>query len=270
MYIRKKLSILLLAIMLISTFILGGCSKASEPTTNETKNKKVIKVGTAGEYYPWCFKKDNKLQGFEIDVWNEIGKRSASDIEFKVSKFSGLFGMLDSQQIDTVAHQISTTEDRRKKYDFSDTYAYSEYEFVVKKDSTMNKLEDFKGKKIGCVLGGNGEKTLRMLNEKNNLNLEIVAYDGTPMEKDVEIGRLDAAWLGLVKAKTTIEQGNLNLKLAETETGVYEVNQYPFIKNEKNKEVIKEVNKALKSMHEDGTLSKISEKWFDLDTTKKK
>ncbi|CQR73767.1 putative amino-acid-binding protein YxeM precursor [Sporomusa ovata DSM 2662] len=266
MFGRRSIVILFTALIAM-VFFAAGCGSQSTGTETKQQAAKVIRVGTSGEYYPWCFKKDDKLQGFEIDVWNEIGKRAGYSVEFKVSKFSGLFGMLDAGQIDTIAHQISTTEERRKKYDFSETYAYSAYQFVVKKDSSLNNLEDFKGKKVGVVLGGNGEKTLRDLDK--NKEITITTYDGTPMEKDVEMGRLDAAWLGAIKAQTTIEQGNLNLKLASAKTGVFEINQYPFTKEEKNKQLILDVNKAIKSMQEDGTLSQISMKWFKTDTTKK-
>ncbi|MBP2628581.1 MAG: amino acid transporter, amino acid-binding protein [Firmicutes bacterium] len=261
----KKGIILLMLVVMLGTVLLAGCGNNTAATAT-VPAKKVIIVGTSGEYLPWCFKKADQLQGFEIDVWNEIGKRAGYDIEFKVSKFSGLFGMLDAGQIDTVAHQISTTEERRKKYDFSDSYAYSAYQFVVPKDSSLKNLEDFKGKKVGVVLGGNGEKTLKELDK--NHEMTIVPYDGTPMEKDVEIGRLDAAWLSAIKAKTTIELGSLNLKLATAKTGVFEINQYPFRKDDKSKPLIADVNKAIKSMHMDGTFTNLSMKWFGVDTTK--
>lgn len=260
---------------LVLSFIVGGallvgCGSSETTTTNETKDtkEKTIIVGTSPDYYPWCYTESGKLQGFEIDVWNEIGKRSDYKIEFKQSKFAGLFGMLDASQIDTVAHQISTTEERKEKYNFTETYAYSGYSFVIKKDSSYNKTGDFKGKKIGCTLGGNGEKTLKKMNEENNLGLEILTYDQTPMEKDVEIGRLDAAWIGTVKAKTVIEKEKMDLKLYDPKY-VFETNQYPFSKDEKNKQKIEDTNKAIKSMNEDGTLTKISLKWFGIDTTKK-
>ncbi len=261
-------------ISVLAVFSFVGCSSKKEETqTKEAKDtEKVIKVGTSGEYFPWCFKKEDNLQGFEIDVWNEIGKRSGYSVEFKVSKFSGLMGMLDAGQIDTVAHQISITPEREEKYDFSDTYAYSGYSLVVKNDSTFKTLKDFKGKKVGCVLGGNGERTLRDLNSKNDLNLEIVTYDGTPMEKDVELGRIDAAWYGSIKAKTTIEKEKLNLKLMES-NHVYEINKYPFEKVSKkaeNKQKIEDVNKAIASMKEDGSLKELSIKWFEEDITLEK
>ncbi len=269
---NKKISLILMAILVVMT-MLSGCGK--EKTTsvegNNTKidkNAKKIIVGTSPDYYPWCYTEEGNLKGFEIDVWNEIGKRAGYEIQFKQSKFSGLFGMLDAGQIDTVAHQISTTEERRKKYDFTETYAYSGYSFVVKKDKNIKDLDDFKDKKIGCTLGGNGEKTLKKLNEEKSLNIKVLTYDQTPMEKDVEIGRLDAAWIGTVKAKTVIEKEKMDLKLYDPKY-VFEVNQYPFRKDEKNKKKLEDINKAIKDMMSDGTMSKLSIKWFKLDITNK-
>lgn len=264
----KKLITLALSIVM-GTLLFSGCSnKAATTTTESSKPEKVIKVGTSGEYSPWTFKENGDLKGFEIDVWNEIGKRAGYKVEFKTSKFSGLFGMLDAGQIDTIAHQISTTPQRREKYDFSETYAYSGYSFAVKKDSNFNKVEDLKGKKVGVSLGGNGEKSLKEMNEKFALNLNIITYDTVAVEKDVEIGRVDASFLGTVKAKSTIDKEKMNLKLIDSKY-VYEVNQYPFKKESSSKEKIEAINKAIKSMHEDGTLTKLSQKWFGLDTTKK-
>ncbi|MCT8977779.1 transporter substrate-binding domain-containing protein [Clostridium sp. CX1] len=269
MFKGTKISKLLLSLVMGAMVFTGCGNKAATTTANNdsTKKDKVIRVGTSGEYLPWTFKEGGELKGFEIDVWNEIGKRTGYKVEFKVSKFSGLFGMLDAGQIDTIAHQISTTPQRKEKYDFTETYAYSGYSFAVKKDSSYNKVEDLKGKKIGVSLGGNGEKSIKDMNQQKGLNLDIITYDTVAVEKDAEIGRVDASFLGTVKAKSAIEKGNMNLRLIDSQF-VYEINQYPFKKDE-NKEVIEAVNKAIKAMHEDGTLSKLSQKWFGLDTTKK-
>ncbi|WP_423752105.1 transporter substrate-binding domain-containing protein [Clostridium algidicarnis] len=265
---KKRFMILVLSVIVGGTFLVG-CGNSKTATTNQDNNKeeKTILVGTSPDYYPWCYTQNGNLQGFEIDVWNEIGKRADYKVEFKQSKFAGLFGMLDASQIDTVAHQISTTPEREEKYNFTETYAYSGYSFVIKKDSDYSKVEDFKGKKIGCTLGGNGEKTLKKISSEKELGLDIATYDQTPMEKDVEIGRLDAAWIGTVKAKTVIEKEKMDLKLYDPKY-VFEVNQYPFKKDDKNKQKIEDINKAIKSMHEDGTFTELSMKWFGLDTTK--
>lgn len=270
MGIAKKRLFTILSSLMIGATVLTGCSSTKNPkeeVSNQEGKEKLI-IGVSTEYSPWCFKENDKNKGFEVDVWNEIGKRTGYEIEYQTAKFSGLVGMLDAEKIDTIAHQMSTTEERKVKYDFTETYAYSKYKFVVPKDSNISKIEDVKGMKIGCVLGGNGEKTIRDINEKYNLGLDIVTYDGVPMEQDVEAGRLDVAWLSEVKAKTTIEQAKLALKIADVDTGVYEINQYPFRKEEKSKEKIEKINEAIKAMHEDGTFTELSNKWFGLDTTK--
>lgn len=271
MGIRRRKLVGILSTCILGMTLLVGCSSSEKDQIQEVSNvegsKKLI-VGVSTEYYPWCFVENDKNTGFEVDVWNEIAKRAGFAIEYQTAKFSGLVGMLDAGKIDTVAHQMSTTEERRAKYDFSETYAYSKYKFIVKEDSSISKIEDVKGMKVGCVLGGNGEKTLRDINEKHDLGLEIVTFDGVPMEQDVEIGRIDAAWLSEVKAKTTITQGNLKLKVADIDTGIYEINQYPFRKEEQSKERIEKVNSAIQAMHEDGTFTELSNKWFGLDTTK--
>lgn len=49
----------------------------------------------------------------------------------------------------------------------------------------------------------------------------------------------------------------------------FEVNQYPFKKDEKNRKKLQDINKTIKEMMNDGTMRKLSEKWFKLDITKK-
>ena len=205
MKLKKLAAILLTSALAISMFAGCGKEKSSDSETPSSDKGKLI-VGVSTEYYPWCFKENDESKGFEIDVWNEIGKRTGYSIEFQTAKFSGLMGMLDAGKVDTVAHQVSTTEERREKYDFTETYAYSKYRFILPKDKSISSVEDVKGMKVGCVLGGNGEKTIRELNEKHNLGLDIVTFDGVPMEKDIEIGRIDAGWLSEVKAKLLLSK----------------------------------------------------------------
>lgn len=258
--------------MALSLVACSGNKVESNNGNNDKKpeEKKTLTIGTSGQYYPWAHMKDGELQGFEIDVWKEIAKRNNLELKYETAKFSGLVGMLDAKKIDSVAHQMSITKERKEKYVFTEPYAYSYYEFMVKEDSPIKTLQDLKGKKVGCWLGGNGEKTLRELNDKLSLNLEIVTYDGTPIEKEVENGRIDAGWQGEVKTLATIEQGKLPLKLlgVKLECGVFEVNAYPFTKDA-DATLVEKISKSIKDMREDGTLKNLSEKWFKMNTVDK-
>lgn len=81
-----------------------------------------VKVGMSGRYFPFTFVKQDELQGFEVDVWNEIGKRNDYKVEFVTANFSGLFGLLETGRIDTISNQITITDARKAKYLFSDPY----------------------------------------------------------------------------------------------------------------------------------------------------
>ena len=63
-----------------------------------------------------------------------------------------------------------------------------------------------------------------------------------------------------------IEQGEYDLKIVG-ETGYYQQYAYPFPKTDEGKALCKEFDDALTAMKEDGTLKKISEKWFNMDIT---
>ena len=52
---------------------------------------------------------------------------------------------------------MTVTEDRQKSVDFSDSYYTATQCIVVKKDSTITKLADLNGKKIGVQEGTTGD-----------------------------------------------------------------------------------------------------------------
>ena len=79
-----------------------------------------LRVGMSGQYFPFTFVEQDELKGFDVDVMNAIGEELGRDIQYETANFSGLFGMLESGRIDTVANQITITEERQKAYIFSD------------------------------------------------------------------------------------------------------------------------------------------------------
>lgn len=260
----RKFGILCLVVIIITGMI--GCSKGSNNDDQKSNKKEKIVIGTSASYKPWAFQENDEIKGFEIDIWNEIAKRNNIDVEFKLGQFSGLVGMLDAGEIDTVAHQMSITDERKEKYLFSDPYAYSYYDLFVKEDSNFKSKEDLKGKKVGCWLGRNGEATLREINDKYNLGFDIITYDGVAMEKELTIDRIDAFWQGEIKTKTIIKDENFKIRQLN-EKLVYETNAYPFKKDDNGQQFSEMTSKTLNDMKKDGTLKKLSEKWFNIDTT---
>lgn len=232
-----------------------------------TENTKIIKVGTSGGYYPFTYFENDKLQGFEIDVWNAIGEKLNSEIEFKTSKFSGLFGMLETSKIDTISNQITRTDKRIEKYNFAIPYVYDGAQIIVHNETTnISSLDDLKGKKLGVGLGTNYADIVKAY-DKNN-EIEIITYEGNGFQQDVKLKRIDAYIEDRTSAVEAIKKGNLPLKLVGEPIKVL-VNSFPFLKNEKSAELLNDVNKAIEQLRADGTLKNISMKWFNTDITKK-
>jgi putative amino-acid transport system substrate-binding protein/putative amino-acid transport system permease protein len=257
----------IIAVGLVGAVAFVGYSIASNQSAKS--EAKVIKIGMSGGYYPYTFKNSSgNLDGFEVDVWNEIGKRTGYKTEFVAASFSGLFGMLDTEKINTIANEITVTDQRKAKYLFTDPYVYSGAQLMVKAgNESIKTLEDLKGKKVGVSLGSNYEQIIRQFDKNNEITIVTYENDGG-MRQDVALGRIDAMMDDKVSALAVVQENKLPLQLAGEDVQPLE-NAFPFVNNEENKAVVEKVNKALADMRADGTLGKISAKWVNFDITKK-
>ncbi|MGC5254614.1 transporter substrate-binding domain-containing protein, partial [Escherichia coli] len=73
------------------------------------------------------------LQGFEVDLWDEIGRRNDYQVEYVTANFSGLFGLLQTGRIDTISNQITITDERQATYLFTDPYVVDGAQITVRK-----------------------------------------------------------------------------------------------------------------------------------------
>ncbi|EHH3741665.1 amino acid ABC transporter substrate-binding protein [Vibrio parahaemolyticus] len=224
-----------------------------------------VKVGMSGRYFPFTFVKQDKLQGFEVDMWDEIGKRNDYKIEYVTSNFSGLFGLLETGRIDTISNQITMTDERKAKYLFADPYVIDGAQITVRKgNDSIKGVDDLAGKIVAVNLGSNFEQLLRQYGKDGKINIKT--YD-TGIEHDVALGRADAFVMDRLSALELIKKTGLPLELAGEPFETIQ-NAWPFVNNEKGQKLQAEVNKALAEMRADGTVEKISVKWFGADITK--
>ncbi|ANB95697.1 amino acid ABC transporter substrate-binding protein [Vibrio parahaemolyticus] len=224
-----------------------------------------VKVGMSGRYFPFTFVKQDKLQGFEVDMWDEIGKRNDYKIEYVTSNFSGLFGLLETGRIDTISNQITMTDERKAKYLFADPYVIDGAQITVRKgNDSIKGVDDLAGKTVAVNLGSNFEQLLRQYDKDGKINIKT--YD-TGIEHDVALGRADAFVMDRLSALELIKKTGLPLELAGEPFETIQ-NAWPFVNDEKGQKLQAEVNKALAEMRADGTVEKISVKWFGADITK--
>ncbi|NWN90629.1 amino acid ABC transporter substrate-binding protein [Marinobacter adhaerens] len=226
--------------------------------------EKPLKVGMSGQYFPFTFVEQDEIKGFEVDIMDALGKEMGRDIQYETANFSGLFGMLQSGRIDTVANQITITDERQKAYIFSEPYVYDGAQVVTKKGNTeVESVEDLKGKTVAVNLGSNFEALLKELPYADQINIKT--YESN-LERDTALGRVDAFVMDRVSASQIIKEKPLPLELAGP-TFSQITNAYPFHDTEEGRALRDEVNQALATLREDGTLASISEKWFGTDIT---
>eukprot|EP01093_Parvamoeba_rugata_P017049 TRINITY_DN6628_c0_g2_i1.p1 TRINITY_DN6628_c0_g2~~TRINITY_DN6628_c0_g2_i1.p1 ORF type:complete len:252 (-),score=17.44 TRINITY_DN6628_c0_g2_i1:1813-2568(-) len=223
-----------------------------------------LRVGMSGQYFPFTFVEQDTLKGFEVDVMHAIDKEMGREIQYQTANFSGLFGMLESGRIDTVANQITITEERQKAYIFSEPYVYDGAQVVTKEGNTeVEGVEDLKGKTVAVNLGSNFEALLRELPYAYQINIKT--YESN-LERDTALGRVDAFVMDRVSASQIIKEKPLPLELAGP-TFSQITNAYPFRDTDAGRALRDEVNAALATLRDNGTLASISEKWFGTDIT---
>ncbi|ERS90826.1 amino acid ABC transporter substrate-binding protein [Halomonas sp.] len=250
----KRLALTAMAAGLMTA---GGLTQADEHT---------IKVGMSGGYFPFTFVEQDKLQGFEVDVMEAVAEEMDSEVEFVTANFSGLFGMLESGRIDTIANQITITEERTAKYVFTEPYVYDGAQVVVREgNEEIQSVEDLKGKTVAVNLGSNYEELLRELPYADEI--DIRTYESN-IEQDTALGRVDAFVMDRVSASQVIKEKPLPLALAGQPFSEIR-NALPFRDTEEDRALRDRVNAALTSLRESGELAAISEEWFGTDITRR-
>ncbi|MBK5398236.1 MULTISPECIES: cystine ABC transporter substrate-binding protein [Pseudomonas] len=230
------------------------------------KDAGVINVGLEGTYPPFSFvDADGKLTGFEVEFSEALAKELGVKVKLQPTKWDGILAALESKRLDAVINQVTISEERKKKYDFSEPYTVSGIQALVltKKAAELNikSAADLAGKKVGVGLGTNYEQWLK----DNQPKAIIKTYDDDPTKfQDLRVGRIDAILIDRLaaleyakKAKDTTAAGEA---FSRQEAGIALRKGEP--------ELLAAVNKAIDKLRADGTLKKLSEKYFSADVTK--
>ncbi len=276
---RLKKGLIIGLSTIIIAVLFAGCGKTGTASTNTLESVKkagVLKIGLEDSFPPMEFRDSkNQLKGFDVDMAAEIGKRLGVKTQFVPTDFNGIILALKSGKFDAIISGMSITDERKKQIDFSKPYFMSGQIIIVKSgNKSITKSDDLVGKTIGVELGTTGDKSSqdldKKLKEKQSKGIkEIKKYDkATDALQDLQTGRSDAVIIdepvGRYYVSAADKKGKytvLSEKLTSEPMGI------GFKKGDK--ELEESVQKALDEMKKDGTLSKLSIKWFGTDEYKK-
>ncbi|MGY2295266.1 transporter substrate-binding domain-containing protein [Pseudomonas yamanorum] len=248
-------------------------------TLDRIHETKVLKVATSANWPPQSFLgPDNQLQGFDIDVASEIGKRLGSKVDFVTPEYGIITAGRWSNRWDLSVGSMTPTTERTRVLDFPAIYYYTPYVFAVHKDAAGTKLADLNGKIIGVEAGTTSEDYINRRLKIDAADVPPFTYDVTPGEvrtygdsmgplDDLRMGngvRLDATLSALPTIVAAIKNGYPVVKV-EGKPAYYE----PLaIAVDKGDEAFNSaLTKIVTDMKADGTLKQLSEKWYGADLT---
>ena len=223
-------AIAILAIIAIVIIVLVGPSEpeptAVPPTTAPTTPPEEgddswdkieaagkIVVGTSADYPPFEFYVDDmQIDGFDVAMMDEMGRRLGVTIEYLDYAFDGLGGALQLGQIDLALAAVSVTAERESVVDFSNIYLVGEDAILAHTGSgidSVGSVDELAALKIGVQRGSVYEAwvltELVATGKMPESNLFVYERAGDAV-RDLVQDRLDVVILDLQPAELAVQE----------------------------------------------------------------
>lgn len=264
---HKAIGMILLFVCVVTVGLFTGCGKTK---SNEVE-KQTFTVGFDAEFPPYGYKDtDGEYVGFDLSLAEEVCKRNNWTLVKQPIDWNSKDMELKTGSIDCIWNGCTMTG-REDDYTWSSAYIKNSQVIIVKKDSSISKLEDLKGKIVivqiaSSALAAFEGKTATKENQalaKSFAQLQQVSdYNSAFM--NLESGVADAVCMDIGVAHYEIaSRGNaykiLDQYIASEQYGVgFKLG---------NTELRDKVEATLQEMLADGTFDKIAAEWDLSDCT---
>ena len=251
--------------LLLAALVLTACGGSGDnKSTDPIKSAGVLRVGTEGVYAPYSFhdpSQGGQLAGYDVDVAKAVADKLGVRVEFVETSWDSIFAALEADRFDIVANEVTISDERKAKYDLSTPYSIAQGVIVTRSDdNSIHSLADLKGKRAAESPTSNWAQTAR------EAGAEIESVDGfTQAISVLNDGRVDV----VINDSITVlayqaQHPEAKIKVAAT------IDEHPeqAFAARKDSGLLPELNKALDELRADGTLTKISDKYLDVDLSK--
>ncbi|MER9599061.1 transporter substrate-binding domain-containing protein [Mesorhizobium sp. M0244] len=222
---------------------------------------------------------NHELEGYDIDVAKGIAKYLGVKADFITPGWDLIVAGNWADRWDIGMGQMTPTTERANKLDFSENYYYGTVVVAVPTDSNAKELSDLNGKIVGVTTNTLEAQYLHQTLTPNWIGARPIEFKF----KVDEVKEYESANVAL--ADLRLGDGIRLNAVVSDETGMERAikSGYPIrvlgtlfsapgaISMMKgDSEFRDKINAALKSMKDDGTLSKIAIKWYGTDTSVEK
>ena len=272
----------LMGVALIACTLSPWSSIQAGEVLDQVMSKGVLVMSTDPEYPPQSsLDENNEFVGFDIDVGRQIADRLGVKVEFVTPSWDVITAGNWAGRWDVSVGSMTPTAARREVLDFPAIYYYTPAALVVHADNTsIAKPAAASGRTIGVGVATTYENYLKK-------DLVIDAEGAPPFEyriddaniqtydtdllalDDLRLGdgvRLDAAVTALPTVMDAIRQG---YPLQVVGDPLF-LEPLSVAIDKGDPEFAAKLAEIVEAMHEDGTLSELSMKWYGADLTQYK
>jgi len=223
--------------------------------------QQVLKTAVDGTFAPHAMPKlEGGIQGFNVDLFTEVGKRLKRPVDITATQFSGILPSLQAGTIDFVAAPVTVTKERADNYIFTEGYLNTDYQFLTKKGApAIGDLKELKGKVIAVNKGSVYDSWAKKLEPEIGWTVETFGTQ-TDAVQAVMAGRAYANVAGNTNVQWAVkQQPQLQLSYVYS-TGL--VWAAPLRKE--STELRAQLENAIECIKKDGTMAALHEKWFGI------
>ena len=248
---KKILSLILVAVMLLSVLTLVSCGG---------KDESKLLVYTEAGFAPYEFIYNNEIVGVDIAIMQAVAEELGKELVVTDVAFDTICTSVQNGKADVGAAGITIRPDRAEQVDFSIPYSSTEqYVIVTASNEAIKTLEDLVGKKIGIQNGTTSDMLVADLIADGTLaGAEIIPYT-SPAVAAASMNKQDAVVTDKLTAQLIVSNDS-NLKafpLVKADgTPAAEVEEYGICVQKGNKELLDTINSVLEKLIADGTIDK--------------
>ncbi|HEN4137052.1 TPA: ABC transporter permease subunit [Staphylococcus aureus] len=251
--------ILVLGLLISSAMVYINPTAHAEQdqTWEKIKERGELRVGLSADYAPMEFEHtvNGKTEYADVDI--DLAKKIAKDNNLKLKivnmSFDSLLGALKTGKIDIIISGMTSTPERKKQVDFSDSYMMTKNIMLVKKDKVneYKDIKDFNNKKVGAQKGTEQEKIAQTEIE----NASITSLSRLPdVILALKSGKVEGAVVEKPVAEAYLKQ-NPKLGISNVKFNEEEKDTVIAVPKDSPK-LLSQINKTIKEVKDKGLIDK--------------
>ncbi|WFR61264.1 amino acid ABC transporter substrate-binding protein/permease [Paenibacillus amylolyticus] len=252
-----KISFFILSLMLL---LVSGLSGWVGNAAAASDSGKTYIIGTDVTFAPFEYEDENgDFVGIDMDLLDAIAKDQNFKYQIKALGFNAAVQALEANQVDGVIAGMSITDERKAKFDFSDTYFESGVVMGVSANNdTIKSYEDLRGQKVAVKTGTEGYSFAESI--ASEYGFTIVPFDESyQMYEDVKTGNSVACFEDYPVLAYGVNQNNGLKIVTDKEEGA----PYGFaVSKGKNQELLEMFNAGLTNIKANGEYKRITETYL--------